>query len=55
MAEILKFLVENCGFLFSAGRFRFVDSQAESASGDAMVILESGTLRLASCMTVDNY
>lgn len=46
MVEILRFLAEYCGFLFGAGHFRLVDSLAESASGDAMVLLESGTLRL---------
>jgi hypothetical protein len=46
MVVILRFLAEYCGFLFSPDRFRFVDSLAESASGDAMVVLESGTLRL---------
>ena len=46
MVVILRFLAEHCGFLFGPGRFRFVDSLAESAFGDAMVVLESGTLRL---------
>jgi hypothetical protein len=46
MVVILQFLAEHCGFLFSRGRFRFVDSLAISHAGDAVVLLESDTLRL---------
>jgi hypothetical protein len=30
MVVTLRFLTERCGFRFGAGRFRFVDSLAES-------------------------
>jgi len=46
VVEILRFLAEHCGFLFGPDGFRFVDSQADSASGNAMVVLESRSLRL---------
>jgi hypothetical protein len=45
--EILRFLADHCGFLFTPGRFRFVDSQVDASfGGDAIVVLESKTLRL---------
>ena len=46
MAKILAFLADHCGFLFQSNRFRFTDSRAESALGDAVVVLESKILRL---------
>lgn len=45
MTELLRFLADHCGFLFDAGRFRFVDSSAESQHGAAMVLLESTLVR----------
>lgn len=46
MVELLSYLIEYCGFIFVSGRFRFVDSMASSAHGNAMIVLESPTLRL---------
>lgn len=46
MSAILRFLADNCGFLFRSDRFRFVGSRAESAPGDALVVLESNLVRL---------
>ena len=46
MVELLRFLADHCGFLFASGRFRFVDSLAQSPNGNAMILLESGALRL---------
>jgi hypothetical protein len=45
--ELLRFLVTRFGYLFEPGRYRFVDSTSgRSFGGDAMVLLESETLRL---------
>lgn len=47
MTELLLYLANRCAFLFQPGAFRIVDSQvSESFGGDAMVVLESSTLRL---------
>jgi hypothetical protein len=45
VAEILRFLADQCAFLFGPNGFRFVDSQ-EHAKGTAVAILESAVVRL---------
>jgi hypothetical protein len=47
MAAILEFLLKHCPFLWEHDRYRFVHSEvAESFGGDALLILESESLRL---------
>lgn len=48
MVEILLFIATHCGFLFKPdGReFRFVDSYVSKSFGDAIVVLESGSVRV---------
>lgn len=47
MIEILRYMIEQCGFLFEPGRYRFVDSLvAPSFGGDAYVVLAGDSLRL---------
>jgi len=46
MTEILLFLAKYCAFLFRPGRFRFVDSRTDESFNNALVILESTSVRL---------
>jgi hypothetical protein len=44
--ELLMFIARYLGFLFEGAGYRFTDSQANTADGDAMVVLESPLLRI---------
>lgn len=46
MELLLLFVAQHLGFLFEGGRYRFVDSRAETPTGDAMLVLESPELRI---------
>jgi hypothetical protein len=47
MIEILRYMIEQCAFLFDPGRYRFVDSLiAPSFGGDAYVVLSGDSVRL---------
>lgn len=46
MDELLRFMASNLMFLFESGRYRIVDSRARGTSEDALVVLESESLRL---------
>ncbi len=46
MTELLRFLASHLVFLFESGRYRIVDSKTRGRSGDALIILESDSLRL---------
>jgi hypothetical protein len=47
VVQILRYLADKCAFLFRPGWFRFVDSRVDASfGGDAMVVLESSSLRL---------
>ena len=46
MTTLLIFLATHCAFLFEGNRFRFVDSGADTSSGEyAFLILESAAVR----------
>lgn len=46
MNEILQFVATRLSFLFEDNRFRIVHSESSNSMGNALVILESKTLRL---------
>lgn len=46
MTELLKFMASHLAFLFETGRYRIVDSRSGRPAGDALVVLESATVRL---------
>ena len=46
MTELLRFMVSYLTFLFETGKYRIVDSRSGRPAGDALVVLESPTVRL---------
>ena len=46
MEELLRFLITRSMFLFTLRGFRIVDSRTFGSSGDALIVLESASMRL---------
>ena len=46
MEKILQYLKKYCSFLYSPYNFQMVESDSSESFGNALVILESGNLRL---------
>ena len=46
MTELLRFMASYLTFLFETGKYRIVDSRSGRPAGDALVVLESPTVRL---------
>lgn len=44
--ELLKFLATHCSFLVTNPQYKIVDSSTSDSFGNALLVMESGTLRL---------